>query len=169
MAYVRGASRQPAGPVIAVEQVRRHNAELRIELHALATEKAGLDERIKTMRKDLSAAYIQLRRQIRDLDAVRAQQDYMDHAATVTSTLPPPKYGGREGLEAATLEMIQHENKHLKLSKPRPLRGPSHGTIRRYEGGCRCDECMSAWERTKARKKALRHRKAIEAKRKLAA
>jgi hypothetical protein len=151
MSYQRGNSAQPGDMVLSVEHARRRNAEMRIELAALLTEQAQLEAKTRTMRDSLTAGYRKLSRQIRELDAVRAQADNIAAAAQHVSTLPPPKYGGREGLQAATDEMRAHEDKQLKLSKaPRPRKAATHGTSRMYdEEGCRCDECK-AWNTRKS-------------------
>jgi hypothetical protein len=85
---------------------------------------------------------------------VQAQAELVAASKRFVSKLPEPKYGGREGLQAATDEMLAHETRGLKLAKPpRPIKGPSHGTGRRYELGCRCEEC----EKWKVRKNARAH------------
>jgi len=150
MAYVRGKSTptQHSTGMLTIEQARRRNAELRIELQSLTAENAGLDQRVQAMRKDLEAAYIRLRRQIRDLDAVRAQQERIGQITPDVPELTPPLYGGREGLLAATEEITNHEYKE-KFGKPRPAsKGPIHGTARRYDLGCRCGDCK-AWRKRK--------------------
>ena len=149
-----------AGGLLTVEQERRSNAELHLELKALTDENAELDERIRTMRKDLSEAYVQLRRQIRDLDAVRAQQDLIANAQATQSELPAPKYGGREGLIAATEEILRHEYKQARLAKPRPApKGYSHGTTKRYDAGCRCDDCRARKSRQNSQNRLNRKRR----------
>jgi hypothetical protein len=140
--------------VVNVEQARRRNAELRIELGALLTENTQIEARIKATRADLTAAYRKLSKQIRDMDAINAQAELVAASERFVSTLPEPKYGGREGLQAATDEMMAHEARGLKLAKaPRPIKGPSHGTGRRYDLGCRCEEC----ETWKVEKNAKTH------------
>lgn len=147
----KGRPAEVGAPILSVEQERRRNAELHIELQALNAENAEIDKRIRLMRDELTGAYRRLRKQVRDLEAVRAQEHLIAEAKTFQSKLPPPVYGGREGLQAATEEMMAHESKDLKLSKVLPApAGPSHGTMRRYETGCRCSDCLAA----KARKKS---------------
>jgi hypothetical protein len=138
----KGKPVEAAGPVLAVEQLRRRNAELHVELQALTAENTEIDKRIRLMRDELTLAYRKLRKQVWDLEAVRAQEQLIAEAKAFESKLPPPRYGGREGLEAATQEMLAHESKGLKLGKDLPApKGPSHGTTRRYAEGCRCQEC----------------------------
>lgn len=157
MAYIRKPA--PDGPLLSAEQVRRRNAEMRIELVALMAEQAQLDAKTRTMRESLTDGYRKLSRQIKELDAVRAQADQIAAHAQHVATLPPPKYGGREGLQAATEEMLAHESRGLKLAKaftPKITRGASHGTDRKYKDGCRCGECVTrkALDDTRRRKRA---------------
>lgn len=138
----KGKPVDAAGPVLTVEQLRRRNAELHVELQALTAENTEIDKRIRLMRDELTGAYRKLRKQVSDLEAVRAEEQLIAAAKTFKSKLPPPRYGGREGLEAATQEMLAHESRDLKLSKALPPpKGPSHGTRRRYADGCRCAVC----------------------------
>ena len=149
MSYQHGRTANPGATMQTVEQARRRNAELRIELSALVNENAQIEVRIKTMRADLTMAYRKLARQIRDMDTVQAQAELMAASKRFASTLPPPIYGGREGLQTATEEMLAHEQRGLKLAKaPRPVKGPSCGTGRKYDQGCRCGECV-AWKAAK--------------------
>lgn len=139
--------------IVTVEQERRRNAELHLELRALTAENAEIVNRIRLMRDELTTAYRKLRRQVSDLEAVRAQEQLIAEAETFTSTLPEPIHGGREGLQAATEEMMLHESKDLKLSKVIQPTGPSHGTRRRYQAGCRCQECRGINAVRRAREK----------------
>jgi hypothetical protein len=158
MAYIRKPA--PDGPLISAEQARRRNAEMRIELVALMAEQAQLEAKASAMRGALTDGYRKLSRQIKELDAVRAQADQIAAHAQHASTLPPPKYGGREGLQAATDEILAHESRGLKLAKtpsaPKAARGPSHGTDGKYKAGCRCGECVTrkALDDTRRRKRA---------------
>jgi len=150
MSYQHGKS-SPGAIIQTVEQARRRNAELRIELSTLLSESAQLENHTSTMRLQVTAARRKLTRQIRELDAARAQADQIAHATAQTSTLPEPIYGGREGLQAAADEMRDYEERGLKLSKaprPRIAKGPSHGTGRKYDQGCRCGECVT-WKAAK--------------------
>lgn len=152
MAYVRGATRQaePEAKLLTIHQVRQRNAALALELQTLTAEQAELGNRTEAMRKEVTAARNRLTRQLREIDAVRIQSDQIAAAKRYVSTLPPPVHGGREGLQAATDEMLTHESKHLNLAKaPRRPKGPSCGTQRKYEKGCRCDECK-AWRKRRA-------------------
>lgn len=68
--------------------------------------------------------------------------------------LPPPVYGGRAGLEAATREIEAYDAR----SNPRKERkGPSHGTWRRYyDLKCRCEPCKE-WAKAQSIKNAERY------------
>lgn len=161
MAYAYKGGQQPA-PVASVEQARRHNAALHAELRTLAAERADIAAHVKTMRAELTAARAKLSRQIRHLDAARAQQDLIEAAANFVSTLPEPIHGGRDGLQAAVDEMLAHETRGLKLAKPpRPRTGPSHGTGRKYADGCRCDGCQQ-WRCDKESRRRTRLKEAKE-------
>lgn len=151
----KGKPAEVGAPILSVEQERRRNAELHIELQALTAENTEIDKRIRLMRDELTGAYRRLRKQVRDIEAVRAQEQLVAEAKTFKSKLPPPVYGGREGLQAATEEMMAHESPGLKLSKELPApKGPSHGTVRRYATGCRCPECLAARARNKSGRRA---------------
>ena len=164
MGYQHGKSPQPGVMVLNVEQARRRNTELRLELARLAAENAQMEAGAVTMRLQVSAGRRKLSKQIRDLDAARVQAERIAQVAIQTSTLPEPVYGGREGLQAATDEIMAHEAKGLKLAKaPRPASGLSHGTNRKYNSGCRCDECKASESRRNARRYMERRRKAREA------
>lgn len=136
MGYQRGLSPQPATTALAVEQARRLNAALRLELAALTTEHANLAPKVETMRKDVSAARKKLTRQIRDLNTVRGQMEQIATVAPHVSTLPESVHGGHEGLQDA--------------SASQGRKGPSHGTRTRYVAGCRCDACLGWRKRASA-------------------
>ena len=160
MAYQYKGKPSAGAGLLTVEQERRRNAELHIELQAITAENAEIDKRIRLMRDELTGAYRKLRRQVRDLDSVRAQEQLIADAKTFKSKLPEPRYGGREGLEAATAEMMAHEAKGLKLSKTlAPPKGLSHGTRRRYADGCRCTECRTTNTVRKGKEWASRKRR----------
>ena len=161
MAYAYKGGQQPA-PVASVEQARRHNAALHAELRALAEERAGIAAHVKTMRAELTAARTKLSRQIRHIDTIRAQEAQIEAARNFVSTLPEPIHGGREGLQAAVDEMLAHESRGLKLHKDIPRKGISHGTARKYEAGCRCDECQDWRKRKAARAETNRKRRQQE-------
>lgn len=157
---------QPMVAVQSVEQARRRNAELRIELASLTAENTRLEAQVSTARLRVSEARRLLTRKIRDLDAARAQAERI--GAVTVPALPTPKYGGREGLEAATAEMEAFESQGLKLSKRRERKGPSHGTGRRYHAGCRCGDCMG-WRRRKSDQDLASHHRRQAAQKKAAA
>lgn len=122
MGYQRGATAQ--APVVSVEQARRRNAELRRELATLTAENTALEAQVATARLRVSEARRLLTRKIRDLDVARAQ---MERMATVQPSPPAsePVYGGREGLLAATEEILAHESPYDLA--PRRRRGPRLG------------------------------------------
>lgn len=156
MGYVRNP--QPA--VLNIEQARRRNAELRRELAALTVENGQLEAQVTTMRLHVSEARRKLTLQVRELEAARAQQAQLAQVTTEPSGLPEPVHGGREGLLAAAAEIKAHESAG---ALPKRLRGPSHGTKRRYAAGCRCPKCV-AWrvaesERARVAQNARRARK----------
>jgi len=136
-------------PLLSVEQERKRNAELHLELKAVTAENKEIDQRIRLMRDELATAYRKLRKQVRDLEAVRAEERLIAEAKTFKSKLPPPRFGGPEGLKAATEELMAHEARNLKLSKEIIANGPIHGTWRRYEAGCRCKACRG-WRALKS-------------------
>jgi hypothetical protein len=163
MAYQHGQTIK-AAPVASVEQARRRNAEARLELARLEAEHKHLAPRIETMRLQVTAERRKLTRQIRELDAARAQTERIANAATTPpSTLPEPIYGGRAGLEAATAEMEAHELKGLKLARKRAPRPISHGTRNKYLEGCRCDDC-EAWNERRLQNDRERYRRRADAK-----
>jgi hypothetical protein len=139
VAYTRGQSPQPSTTVLTVEQARHRNAELRIELVGLTREGADLEASTGLMREAVTAARKKLTRQIRDLDAIRAQSDRIAADTKHEPVLPAPQYGGREGLEAAAAEIEAYEGDKLGTVR---RKGPRHGTSRKYKLGCRCDYCL---------------------------
>lgn len=145
MAYVRKEA--TASPIMSVEQARRRNAELRIELARLEAEKSHLGKSVETMRLQVSAARRKLTRQTRELDAARIQAERLASVAAKVTKLPEPVYGGRAGLLAATEEMEAYEFKKANIEARRRI-GPSHGTGKKYATGCRCEDCMG-WRRKK--------------------
>lgn len=147
----KGSAATIGAGLLTVEQARRRNAALALELQSLTEENADLDKQIRLMRDELSIAYRKLRRQVRDLESIRAQEQHLAEAETFKSTLPEPRYGGREGLEAATAEMMAHESKQLKLSKTIIPKGLSHGTYPKYKDGCRCPACIAAKNHSSSR------------------
>ena len=142
MAYQHGKTAQPAVTVLTVEQARRQNAELRRELAALTQENTSLQAQITAARKKLSGM-------TRQLDVARAQAEWLGKVSVSPFAPVESVYGGREGLEAATAEMEAFESRGLKLSKQRERKGPSHGTGRCYQAGCRCTACLG-WRRRKS-------------------
>jgi hypothetical protein len=82
-------------PILSVEQARRRNAELRIELEALTAEHAELLPLVEAMRRVVEP----LRRAVRGT-------------------------------------------------------GPSHGTVRKFDEGCRCQPCETAKRAKSARQRA---------------
>jgi ElaB/YqjD/DUF883 family membrane-anchored ribosome-binding protein len=117
--YVHGASR-PLMTEADLAQARARNAELAAELRkldairerleaAVVEKRAEVEAETERVRKELTAAYRQLRGKVRQLDAVRANAAMIENTKTYVSELPPPVFGGREGLEAATEEMAEYE------------------------------------------------------------
>jgi chromosome segregation ATPase len=156
MAYVRGKSEQPSTTVLNVEQARRRNAELRLELAGLMAEQSDLAAKVEAMRAEVTAARKKLSRQIRDVDAVRAQAARIASIVERESTLPAPVYGGREGLQAAADEIEAYESKPgAKLGTVRRS-NPRHGTGRKYGTGCRCGDCLGWRDRKSAREVVLK-------------
>lgn len=151
-------------PIETVEQARRRNAELRRELTGLMAEQADLAPKVEAMRQEVTAARKKLSRQIRDLDAARAQSARIAGLATepATPTLSEPVYGGREGLQAAADEIEAHESKPgAKLGTVR-RRGPRHGTARMYGTGCRCEACLGWRDKRTAQEVARQQRRREE-------
>jgi hypothetical protein len=143
-----GYQRQEAstGPLLTVEQARRRNAEIRLELARLAAEHQQLEPQVNNLRAEVSKARKILTRKVRDLEASRIQAE---HLARVSVAHGEPVHGGPEGLLAATAEMEAHEYKFDVLGRRRRILGPSHGTRSKYAEGCRCDDCMD-WRRRKS-------------------
>lgn len=133
-----------SGPLLTVEQARRRNAEIRLELARLAAENAKLEPQINTLRVEVSRARKLLTRKVRELEAARTQTEHLTRVQTVT--LSEPVHGGQAGLIAATEEIEAHTIKYDKLGRKRRIVGPSHGTRKRYAKGCRCDDCLN-WRR----------------------
>lgn len=160
MSYQHGRTLQPAPSVLSVEQARRRNAELRREIAALDKENADLEAQTATMRLKVTAARRNLNSKIRALDAARLQASRLSQMTVQPSTLPEPKYGGREGLQAAADEIEAYEAKGKLGTVPRS--GPRHGTGRKYGQGCRCEECL-AWRvrRTKAQRATNERRREL--------
>jgi hypothetical protein len=148
-------------PMETIEQARRRNAELRRELAALMFEQADLAPKVEAMRAEVSAARKKLSRQIRDLDAVRAQSARIAAARDEEPTLTDSVYGGREGLLAAADEIEAYEAKPgAKLGTVR-RRGPRHGTGRMYSTGCQCGECLG-WRKKRTDQEVARQRRRRE-------
>lgn len=157
--YQHGMTVRPSATVLTVEEARRRNAALRLELAALTAEHNHLAPKVEAMRADVTAARKKLSRQIRDLETARTQTAniaaHAQHAANTT-----PLYGGPEGLQAAAGEIEAYESKPgAKLGTVR--RGPSHGTSRRYATGCRCDACL-AWRERKTAQAVEQNRRRRE-------
>jgi hypothetical protein len=133
-----------SGPLLTVEQARRRNTEMRLELARLAAENAKLEPQINTLRVEVSRARKLLTRKVRELEAARVQAEHLARVQVVT--LSEPVHGGQAGLIAATEEIEAYTIKLDKLGRKRRIVGPSHGTRKRYGKGCRCDDCMD-WRR----------------------
>jgi chromosome segregation ATPase len=133
-----------SGPLLTVEQARRRNTELRLELARLAAENAQLEPQIDTLRTEVSRARKLLTRKVRELEAARTQAEHLARVQVVTHA--EPIHGGQAGLIAATEEIEAYAIKLDKLGRRRRIVGPSHGTRKRYGKGCRCDDCMD-WRR----------------------
>ena len=141
MGYQHGRTAAPT-PTLSVEQSRRRNAELRIELSKLAAEHAHLAPKIEAMRRDLTAARKKLTRQIRDLAVVRAQTEHFAAAA------------------ADKQAALDHATTAIETSRPdAPKRRPgprlTHGKRAMYETGCNCDPCLD-WRRNKTAAEKVR-------------
>jgi hypothetical protein len=134
------------GPLLTVEQARRRNAEIRLELARLAAEHQQLEPQVNNLRAEVSNARKLLTRKVRDLEASRIQAE---HLARVSVAHGEPVHGGPAGLLAATQEIGAHQFKYDVLGRKRPIVGPSHGTRNKYAEGCRCDDCMD-WRRRKS-------------------
>jgi chromosome segregation ATPase len=167
--YVHGASR-PLMTEADLAQARARNAELAAELRkldairerleaAVVEKRAEVEARSDEVRKELTAAYRQLRGKVRQLDAVRANAAMIENTKTYVSELPPPIFGGREGLEAATEEIAEYEARKAGVTRIGPRgkrvgRQPKealHGTSTAYRrDGCRCGECKAWLSRTSA-------------------
>lgn len=154
-------STQPSSTVLTIEQARRRNAGLRIELESLMREAAELEVSTGLMREAVSAARKKLTRQIRDLDAVRAQSDRIATDTGRTTTLPASQFGGREGLQAAADEIEAYEGAKLGTVK---RNGPRHGTGRKYATGCRCEDCLGWRKKRSAAEQATQARRRAELK-----
>lgn len=169
---------QKPGPLVNIEQARRRNAELRIELVQLnqarqdleakvAAELALLEEESAAATRELSAAHKKLTRQIRRRDTVRTQAALMSAGCKNPSDLPEPMHGGREGLLAAADEMARYGAR--KRNKPTPIRSKraprttseaAHGTWTQYrKHECRCDECK-AWKAADSARATARRKRA---------
>jgi outer membrane murein-binding lipoprotein Lpp len=156
MTYVRKTQ-----TVVPVEHARRLNAALRLELASLTSENAVLAPKVETMRRDVTAARKKLARQIRDLDAIRAQ---ISNIAALAEHVVSggPVYGGPDGLQAAADEIKAHGEAGLNLTKGAgPRKGPSHGTGRKYALGCRCVECR-AWRKRKSARERTNVKRRLE-------
>ncbi len=148
MGYQRGMSPQPAATVLTVEQARRLNAALRLELAALTAENAVLAPKVEAMRKGVTAARKNLTRQIRDLAAVRSQ------AERIVAD-PEPLHGGPDGLKAAYAEARAHGEGEI-IVQPSTAKC---GGRRKYETGCRCAECQGWRDRKTAREIVLKEQR----------
>lgn len=112
MAYIH---KPVQDPVPAIEQTRRRNAALRIELTKLEAENKHLEAQAVTARLQVTTARKALTRKIRQLEATRAQIAMIEQVKQQQTTQPEPKYGGREGLQAALDEIDAYEAKNGKL------------------------------------------------------
>lgn len=170
--YVHGQTR-PLMTEADLAQARQRNAELAAELRkleaikerleaAVVEKRAEVEARADEVRKELTAAYRQLRGKVRQLDAVRANAELIasTKAYLASDELPPSLYGGREGLEAATEEMADYEARKAGVTRIGPRgkrvgRQPKdavHGTSLAYRrDGCRCPECKAWMTKTSAK------------------
>ena len=143
--------------VLNVEQERRRNAELAMQLRRLELERQSLEREGEKVLSTLQA----LRSHVdRTRDETRRLAAYKE----AMKKLPPPVHGGREGLLAATAEMEAHRPKPKPRQKE--YRGPSHGTRRRYyDWKCRCEACneWASVESSRNRKRYNQRRTVKEA------
>lgn len=163
MGYQHGRTAQPLAGLVTVEQARRRNAELRRELAELASENAALGQHVQLLRRQVSDGRKLLTRKIRDLAAIRSQVEQLESVKARRTEPSEPVFGGPEGLQAATAEMDAHESKGLNLVTRRPSKGPSHGTRRRYDTGCRCDPCLLWRERKSEQARSARRSRKVAA------
>lgn len=145
MAYQRKEAQ--SGPLLTVEQARRRNTEIRLELARLAAENAHLAPQVDSIRAEVSKARKLLTRKVRELEAARIEAEHL--ARVQVANQSEPVHGGPNGLLAATEELQTHEFKYDKLGRKRRILGPSHGTRDKYDAGCRCEPCMD-WRRKKS-------------------
>ena len=134
----KGKPAAPTAGIVSVEQERRRNAELMMTLRQLEMQRAQLEFEAENVASVLRA----LRGTV---DNTRDATTKIASYKAAVRQLPLPKYGGREGLLAATKEIESHDVK-ARPRKPRP--GPAHGSWRRYyEWKCRCETC-NEWRET---------------------
>lgn len=150
MGYKHGMTAQPATAVLGIEQARRLNADLRLELATLTAENTQLEARVGAMRQDVTVARRKLSRQIRDLETIRTQARNIAAMAGHSSGTEPV-FGGPAGLLAAADELKAHGE---AIASSTVRRGPSHGTAGKYVQGCRCDECRGWRGRKSAQERA---------------
>lgn len=145
MAYQRREPTARTG-LLSVEQERRRNAELARAIQQLRIERARLEQEAKNAADVLLALKS-------TVDRNRTESERMAEYREAMRKLPPPKYGGRDGLLAAVAEIDAHE---MSKDKPRNPRTPAHGSKRRYyDWNCRCETCNAMIEthRAKARER----------------
>lgn len=169
--YVHGATTRRPATEADLAQARHHNSRLAAELRqleaigerlqaAINEKKADLEAQTEAARKELTTGYRQLRSKIRQLDAVRANAAMIENTKNYVSELPPPIFGGREGLEAATDEMADYEARRNGRTLveargkrvPREKKPALHGTSTAYRRDkCRCPECKAWLSRTSSK------------------
>jgi DNA repair exonuclease SbcCD ATPase subunit len=175
--YVHGRTTHRPATEADLANARRRNSELAAELRqleaiserlqaAITEKRADLEQERDAARKELSKAREQLTKTIKEADTVRHQARQILNAAHYLSTLPEPVHGGREGLEAATTEIIEYEIRKkatgLVVELPKRPATPKaeaeyrHGSKNRYRAGCRCVSCRTwkAADDTRYRKPA---------------
>lgn len=149
-AYVHGQTRTRPITEADLAAARHRNSALAAELRQLDAIGEQLQAAVAETRARLEA---ERDNALDELNKIRAERDALasqsraivDYRARI-ALLPPPVYGGRDGLLAATAEIEAHDHPDRN--------GPSHGTRKRYYDGCRCAPCQDWHEGHKARAKA---------------
>ncbi|QKY78998.1 hypothetical protein Jinkies_50 [Arthrobacter phage Jinkies] len=151
--YVHGATTRRPATEADLAQARHHNSRLAAELRQLEAIGERLQAAINETKTRLEA---ERDAALAELNALKAQKTgYIDDAQAMINyrarmaLLPPPVFGGRQGLLAATAELEGRDARD---------HGNSHGTKKRYyDDGCRCEKCEAWHDRHKARAKARYH------------
>jgi hypothetical protein len=156
MVYIHGKTTRRPATEADLAQARHHNAQLAAELRQLEAIgerlQAAVDEKRAALEADRDDARAVLAALKAETVSLREETQQLVDYRRRMALMPPPIYGGRDGLLAATAEIEAYDN-------PAKAAGPSHGTRARYYAPhhCRCAACNAWHEDHKARARQRHH------------